>query len=45
MEAIIRDVTGVPVVSLHHDASTITGDEVMVLMLSESPHLRTLKKP
>ena len=30
MEAMINEVTGVKVVSLHHDISTVTGEEVVV---------------
>lgn len=37
MEAMIQEVTGVKVVSLHHDISTVTGEEVVVFTLTESP--------
>ena len=37
MEAMIQDVTGVKVVSLHHDISTVTGEEVVLFTLAESP--------
>ena len=37
MEAMIREVTGVKVVSLHHDISTVTGEEVVVFTLDNSP--------
>jgi uncharacterized protein YbcI len=44
MEAMIADVTGVRVVSLHHDISTVTGEEVVVFTLAESPLFRETKK-
>jgi uncharacterized protein YbcI len=37
LEGMIRDVTGVPVLSLHHDVSTSTGEEVVVFTLAEPP--------
>ncbi len=40
MEAMIEDATGVKVVSLHHDISTATGEEVVVFTLAESPLFR-----
>src|SRR5512140_1250878 len=44
MEAMVQDVTGVKVVSLHHDISTATGEEVILFTLAESPLLREAKK-
>jgi uncharacterized protein YbcI len=44
MEAMIQDVTGVKVVSLHNDISTATGEEVILFTLAESPCCRELKK-
>ena len=40
MEAMVREVTGVKVVSLHHDISTATGEEVVVFTLAGFPGLR-----
>ena len=37
MEAMVQEVTGVKVVSLHHDISTVTGEEVVLFTLAESP--------
>src|SRR5436305_6475703 len=37
MEAMVQEVTGVPVVSLHHDISTATGEEVVLFTLEEAP--------
>jgi uncharacterized protein YbcI len=44
LEAMVQAVTGVNVLSLHHDISTATGEEVVVLTLAESPDCRQLKK-
>src|SRR5438876_12353989 len=33
MEAMVQEITGVKVMSLHHDISTITGEEVVVFTL------------
>jgi uncharacterized protein YbcI len=40
----IEEVTGVKVISLHHDISTITGEEVVLFALAELPVLRDTKK-
>jgi uncharacterized protein YbcI len=44
MEAMIQGVTGVKVLTLHHNISTVTGEEVVVFTLAESPLLRDAKK-
>ena len=44
MEAMIQEVTGVKVVSLHHDISTVTGEEVVLFTLAESPLYRETRK-
>jgi uncharacterized protein YbcI len=44
LEALVREVTGVKVSSLHHDISTLTGEEVILLTLAESPPFRDPKK-
>ena len=44
LETMIREVTGIKPLSLHHDISTITGEEVMVFTLAESPLFREAKK-
>jgi uncharacterized protein YbcI len=43
LEAMIREATGVPVVSLHHDISTITGEEIVLFTLAESPVVRATR--
>jgi uncharacterized protein YbcI len=44
LEALVQAVTGVPVLSLHHDISTVTGEEVVLFTLAESPQFRETKK-
>jgi uncharacterized protein YbcI len=43
LEAMLVEATGVQPVSLHHDVSTVTGEEVLLFTLSESPQLREPK--
>lgn len=43
LEQLIENIAGCKVVSLHHDISTVTGEEVMVFTLSEPPAFRQLK--
>lgn len=40
MAALIQGITGVQVVSLHHDISTVTGEEVLMFTLSTPPPVR-----
>jgi uncharacterized protein YbcI len=44
MEAMVQEVTGAKVRSLHHDISTVTGEEVVVFTLAEAPGFRDVKK-
>jgi uncharacterized protein YbcI len=44
MEAMVHQVTGVRVLSLHHDISTVTGEEVVLFTLAESPLFRETRK-
>src|SRR6201997_2707080 len=44
MEAMIQEVTGAKVLTLHHDISTTTGEEVVLFTLTESPLFRDIKK-
>jgi uncharacterized protein YbcI len=44
MEAMVHEATGVKTLSLHHDISTITGEEVVIFTLVESPAYREAKK-
>ena len=44
MEALVQEVTGCKVLSLHHDISTATGEEVVLFTLKELPQLRETKR-
>jgi uncharacterized protein YbcI len=44
LETMVREVTGVKVLSLHHDISTITGEEVVLFTLVQTPTFRDTKK-
>jgi uncharacterized protein YbcI len=44
MEAMISDITGVKVMSLHHDISTATGEELALFTLSSAPSFRESRK-
>src|SRR5258708_4807222 len=44
MEALVEDVTGVQVLSLHHDISTVTGEEVVLFTLQKVPYVRETRK-
>jgi len=40
----VEEITGIKVKTLHHDISTLTGEEVVLFTLAESPILRDAKK-
>jgi uncharacterized protein YbcI len=44
MEAMVQEVTGVKVLSLHHDISTVSGEEVVLFTLATPPVFRETKK-
>jgi uncharacterized protein YbcI len=44
MEAMVEEITGAKVLSLHHDISTVTGEEIVLFTLAASPQFRELKK-
>jgi uncharacterized protein YbcI len=44
LETLVREVTGVEALSLHHDISTVTGEEVILFTLAESPDVRAARK-
>ena len=44
MQAMVENATGVKVLSLHHDVSTVTGEKVILFTLAESPLFREHKK-
>jgi uncharacterized protein YbcI len=43
IQSMIQNVTGVSVLSLHHDISTTTGEEVVLFTLAEIPEYREIK--
>ena len=44
LEALVLEATGVKVLSLHHDISVVTGEEIVLFTLAEPPPHRELKK-
>ena len=44
LEALVHDITGTKPRSLHHDISTVTGEEVVVFTLAETPRIRETQK-
>jgi uncharacterized protein YbcI len=44
LEAMIKEITGIAVVSMHHDISTKTGEEIVLFTLAEAPKVREAKK-
>src|SRR5438094_830135 len=43
LETFVKEVTGVKVLSLHHDISTLTGEEVILFTLATFPDYRETK--
>ncbi len=44
LQSMVQEITGVKVVSLHHDISTVTGEAIIFFTLAESPLFRQVKK-
>jgi uncharacterized protein YbcI len=44
LETLVQDITGIKPRSLHHDISTLTGEEVVIFTLAETPQFREAKK-
>ena len=44
LESIVEKAVGVKLVSVHHDISTVTGEEILVFSLAEPPACRPKKK-
>jgi len=44
LEAMVQEVTGIKVLSLHHDISTVTGEEIIVFTLATPPRFREVRK-
>ena len=41
----IKNITGIKILSLHHDISTITGEELLIFTLTEPPPVGETRKP
>lgn len=44
LETMVAEITGIKVVSLHHDISVATGEEVVLFTLAEAPLVRDAKR-
>jgi uncharacterized protein YbcI len=44
VETMVLDLTGSKVLSMHHDISTVTGEEIVIFTLAESPDFRQQRK-
>lgn len=44
LEAVIQDIAGVKILSLHHDISTVTGEEMVAFSLAQAPAVREAKR-
>lgn len=44
LETMLEEITGTKVLSLHHDISTITGEEIVLFTLAEAPDVRESRK-
>ena len=44
LEAMIQVITGVKILSLHHDISTVTGEELLAFTLAAAPAFREVKQ-
>jgi uncharacterized protein YbcI len=40
----VHEITGVKVLTLHHDISTVIGEEVVLFTLAETPTIREAKR-
>ena len=44
LESLVQVISGVKLLSLHHDISTVTGEQVVVFTLAKPPDYREIKK-
>ena len=44
LQAMVQGITGVKMVSLHHDISTVTGEAIMLFTLAEAPFGKSKKR-
>jgi len=45
VETMVQEATGAKVLSMHHDISTTTGEEMVVFTLAAAPLFREIRKP
>ena len=43
LEKMVEDSSGMRCISMHHDLSTVTGEEVLLFTLTQAPDMRTAK--
>ena len=44
LDALVEEITGIKPLSLHHDISTLTGEEIVIFTLAEAPQCRESKR-
>lgn len=44
LEALLNEITGTTVTSLHHDISTVMGEEIVIFTLAAAPAFRDGRK-
>jgi len=44
LQGMIKEITGIAPVTLHHDISTKTGEEIILFILAEAPAVREAKR-
>ena len=44
LEGMVEEITGIKVLSLHHDISTVTGEKIIIFTLLEPPKARDTQK-
>ncbi len=44
LDKLVQEITGIKPLSLHHDISTLTGEEVVIFTLAKAPEYRDAKK-
>ena len=44
LEVMVQEITGIAVTSMHHDVSTVSGEEVVLFRLAEAPKVRETRR-
>ena len=44
LESLIQEITGIALISLHHDISTTTGEEIIIFVLAKAIEVRDVKR-